>query len=208
MVLLPATHRWFGHLSVMTTWSWSLPACVIQVTSFALTEKTTCSWEKLIFGSHYASCCQNLNLSLKCSYVHWWVLSVSGEATAWRRAPIKQMIVLTVFSMGISLKWVSNMGYSLYLVDPYESLLHAMVKKKKWPEDRNTPKIPPGPLSASQFWLLLHEIVVSQCSCMHTRTLVKGYRSLRELSKVWVMWFFQHGQPTHFNLSYPSDYKQ
>lgn len=126
----------------------------------------------------------------------------------WRsnsNAPIKQMIVLTVFSMGISLKWVSNMGYSLYLVDPYESLLHAMVKKKKWPEDRNTPKIPPGPLSASQFWLLLHEIVVSQCTCMHTRTLVKGYRSLRELSKVWVMWFFQHG---HFNLSYPSDYKQ
>lgn len=52
----------------------------------------------------------------------------------WRsnsNAPIKQMIVLTVFSMGISLKWVSNMGYSLYLVDPYESLLHAMVKKKK-----------------------------------------------------------------------------
>lgn len=131
MVLLPATHRWFGHLSVMTTWSWSLPACVIQVTSFALTEKTTCSWEKLIFGSHYASCHQNRNPSLKCSYVHWWVLSVSGKATAWRHAPMKQIIILTVLSLGISLKWVSNMGYSLYFVDPYESLLHAMVKKKR-----------------------------------------------------------------------------
>lgn len=44
---------------------------------------------------------------------------------------MKQIIILTVLSLGISLKWVSNMGYSLYFVDPYESLLHAMVKKKR-----------------------------------------------------------------------------